>query len=131
LSERSRARTSAASIWSVSRAPPGSRWIASRWVSTPATFLRRAERLDFRQVAAVNGARFAILDCTAPPDELRRRIKARARKGRDASEADLGVLERQLVTAEPLDRAERRHVVAVDTKRSIRYADLASRLRRA
>ena len=96
-----------------------------------ATFLRRAERLDFRQVAAVNGARFAILDCTAPPDELRRRIKARARKGRDASEADLGVLERQLVTAEPLDRAERRHVVAVDTKRSIRYADLASRLGRA
>jgi uncharacterized protein len=96
-----------------------------------ATFLRRAERLDFSQVAAVNGARFAILDCTAPPDELRRRIKARARKGRDASEADLDVLERQLVTAEPLDRAERRHVVAVDTKRSIRYADLASRLRRA
>ena len=96
-----------------------------------ATFLRRAERLDFRQVAAVNGARFAILDCAAPPDELRRRIMARARKGRDASEADLGVLERQLVTAEPLDRAERRHVVAVDTKRSIRYADLASRLRRA
>jgi aminoglycoside phosphotransferase family enzyme/predicted kinase len=96
-----------------------------------ATFLRRAERLDFRQVAAVNGARFAILDCTAPPDELRRRIQARARKGRDASEADLAVLESQLVTAEPLDPAERRHVVAVDTNRSTRYADLASRLRRA
>ena len=46
-----------------------------------ATFLRRAERLDFRQVAAANGARFAILDCTAPPDELRRRIRARARQG--------------------------------------------------
>ena len=96
-----------------------------------ATFLRRAERLDFRQVAAVNGARFAILDCTAPPDELRRRIMARARKGGDASEADLAVLEQQLATAEPLDRAERQHAVAVDTKRSIRYADLASRLGRA
>ncbi|HET7608868.1 MAG TPA: AAA family ATPase, partial [Gammaproteobacteria bacterium] len=76
-----------------------------------ATFLRRDERLQFRQIAASNAARFAILDCTAPPDELRRRIRARARRGRDASEADLEVLERQLSTAEPLDRAERRHVV--------------------
>jgi uncharacterized protein len=96
-----------------------------------ATFLRRDERLDFRQIAAANAARFAILDCAAPPDELRRRIRARARRGRDASEADLDVLEQQLLTAEPLDRAERRHVVAVDTERSIRYAELAARLRRA
>ena len=96
-----------------------------------ATFLRREERLDFRQIAAANAARFAILDCAAPADELRRRIRARAHKGRDASEADLDVLERQLLTAEPLDRAERRHVVAVDTGRSIRYAELAARLRRA
>jgi aminoglycoside phosphotransferase family enzyme/predicted kinase len=96
-----------------------------------ATFLRRAERLDFRQVAAVNAARFAILDCAAPPDELRRRILSRARKGRDASEADLKVLEQQFRTAEPLDPAERRHVVAVDTMRSPRYAEIAARLRRA
>ena len=96
-----------------------------------AAFLRRDDRLAFRQVAAANAARFAILDCAAPPNELRRRILARARRGRDASEADLEVLSRQLSTAEPLDRAERRHVVAVDTKRSIRYAELGARLRRA
>jgi uncharacterized protein len=95
-----------------------------------ATFLHRDERLQFRQIAALNAARFAILDCRAPPDELRRRIRARARRRRDASEADLEVLARQLSTAEPLDRAERRHVVAVDTNRSIRYADIAARLRR-
>ena len=94
-----------------------------------ATFLRRTERLDFRQVAAMNAARFAILDCTAPPAELRRRILSRARKGRDASEADLAVLEHQLLTAEPLSSAERRHVVAVDTMRSPRYAEIAARLR--
>jgi predicted kinase len=95
-----------------------------------ATFLRRNERLQFHQIAAFNASRFAILDCTAPPDELRRRILSRTRKGRDASEADLAVLEQQLRTAEPLDRAEQRHVVEVDTKRSIRYADIAARLRR-
>jgi aminoglycoside phosphotransferase family enzyme/predicted kinase len=96
-----------------------------------AAFLERRDRLAFRQVAAANAARFAILDCTASPAELRRRIVARAKKGRDASEADLAVLERQLSLAEPFDRAERRHVVAVDTERDIRYAALAARLRRA
>ena len=95
-----------------------------------AAFLLRAERLAFRQVAAANAARFAILDCTASPAELRRRIRARSRAGRDASEADLKVLEHQLATAEPLDPAERRHSVAVDTERDIHYADLAASLRR-
>jgi len=96
-----------------------------------AAFLERSTRLQFRQVAASNAARFAILDCAASPAELRRRIRARASKGRDASEADLAVLERQLSTAEPFDRAERRHVVTVDTERDLRYAELAARLRRA
>jgi aminoglycoside phosphotransferase family enzyme/predicted kinase len=96
-----------------------------------ATFLRRRERLDFRQIAAANAARFAILDCAASPAELRRRVRARARKGRDASEADLEVLEHQLSIVEPLDRAERRRAVTVDTERDIRYADLAARLRQA
>ena len=96
-----------------------------------AAFLERSARLTFRQVAAGNAARFAILDCAASPAELRRRIRARANKGRDASEADLAVLERQLSTAEPFDRTERRHVVTVDTERDIRYAELAAQLRTA
>ncbi|HWN37562.1 MAG TPA: AAA family ATPase [Gammaproteobacteria bacterium] len=95
-----------------------------------AAFLDRRDRLRFRQVAAANAARFAILDCTASPAELRRRIVARSAKGRDASEADLAVLERQLSLAEPFDRAERRHAVTVDTERDIRFAELAARLRR-
>ena len=95
-----------------------------------ATFLRRRERLEFRQVAAVNAARFAILDCTASVAELRRRVAARDAAGRDASEADRAVLEHQLLTQEPLDRSERRVTVAVDTGKPIRYADLVSRLRR-
>jgi uncharacterized protein len=95
-----------------------------------AAFLERNERWELRQVAAGNAARFAILDCTASPTELRRRIRARASKGRDASEADLAVLERQISTAEPFDRVERRHAITVDTERDIRYAELAAHLRR-
>lgn len=94
-----------------------------------AAFLERNARLEFRQVAAANAAKFAILDCTASPSELRRRIRARARGGRDASEADVAVLEHQLRTAERLDRAERRHAVTVDTERDIHYPRLAARLR--
>jgi aminoglycoside phosphotransferase family enzyme/predicted kinase len=96
-----------------------------------ATFLRRSERLEFRQVAAMNAARFAILDCTASAAELRRRVAARERAGRDASEAGLAVLEHQLRAHEPLDQAERRTAVTVDTERPLRHAGLVARLRRA
>jgi aminoglycoside phosphotransferase family enzyme/predicted kinase len=96
-----------------------------------ATFLRRNERLEFRQIAAANAAPFAILDCRASPRELRRRIAARNRAGHDPSEADFAVLEDQLRRHEPLDRAERRAAVTVDTEGPIRYAKLAERLRRS
>lgn len=96
-----------------------------------AAFLQRSERLEFRQIAAANAARFVILDCTASPRALERRIRARASAGRDASEADLAVLAHQLRTEEPLDRAERRHTIRVDTERNIEYAKLAARLRAA
>jgi aminoglycoside phosphotransferase family enzyme/predicted kinase len=96
-----------------------------------AAFLEYRERLEFRQVAAANAARFVILDCTAAPNELRRRVTARDRAGSDASEANLAVLEHQLRTHEPLDAAERRAVVRVDTGKPIDYAKLAARLRRS
>jgi aminoglycoside phosphotransferase family enzyme/predicted kinase len=95
-----------------------------------ATFLRRSERLEFRQVAAMNAARFAILDCTATADELRRRVRVREEAGRDASEANLAVLEHQLLTHEPLDGAERRVAVRVDTERPLQLATIAAQLRR-
>jgi aminoglycoside phosphotransferase family enzyme/predicted kinase len=94
-----------------------------------AAFLRRAERLELRQVAAVNAAGFAILHCTAPVAELRRRVAERAQRGRDASEADIAVLEQQLRTHDPLDTQERRSAVTVDTSRPIQFARLAARLR--
>jgi predicted kinase len=95
-----------------------------------ATFLQRSERLEFRQIAAMNAARFAILDCIASATELRRRITARERAGRDASEANLAVLEHQLSTHEPLDRAERRATITVDTERPVMFDEIAARLRR-
>jgi hypothetical protein len=96
-----------------------------------AAFLRSAERADFRQIAAANAARFAILDCTASAAELRRRVLRRGRARRDASEANLAVLEHQLRTHEPLDHAERRFAIRVHTEKSVDFARLAARLRKA
>jgi predicted kinase len=93
-----------------------------------ATFLRRAERAAFRQVAAANGARFAILDCRAPPAELRRRITQREHAGRDASEATLAVLEWQIASDDPFEASERNEAVRIDTARPIDYGALVAKV---
>ncbi len=95
-----------------------------------ATFLRRAERAHFRQIAAANAARFAILDCRAAERELRARIAARAAGGGDASEATTAVLDGQLAEREPFDASERHEAVRVATDRSIRYGSLLAELGR-
>jgi hypothetical protein len=77
----------------------------NRWsVIVDAAFLKRAERDDFRRLAANNDAPFDILACAAPLEELRRRVAAR--RG-DASEATLAVLDRQLEWVEPVAAEER------------------------
>jgi aminoglycoside phosphotransferase family enzyme/predicted kinase len=93
-----------------------------------ATFLRRRERAELQQVAAANAARFAILECVATERELRRRIAARAAAGRDASEANLAVLDRQLAAREPLAPWERRAAVRVDTERPVSYSRIVRAL---
>jgi aminoglycoside phosphotransferase family enzyme/predicted kinase len=80
-----------------------------------AAFLKYAERVAFRRLAAETGSRFAILDCFAPEAELRRRIAARAAQNTDASEARADVLDRQLETEEPLTRDELPATVRADT----------------
>lgn len=75
-------------------------------VIVDAAFLRRDERLAFRALAAELRVPFSILRCRAADTQLRRRVVARDAEGRDASEATLAVLERQLATHEPLDPGE-------------------------
>jgi aminoglycoside phosphotransferase family enzyme/predicted kinase len=85
-------------------------------VVVDATFLQSAQREAFRAIAAAAGARFAIADCVAPEATLRQRIAARTASGRDASDAGLAVLERQLATAQPLTGAERAEAVTFETE---------------
>jgi predicted kinase len=80
-----------------------------RDVILDATFLRRAQRDAAHRVAAAKGLRFLVLDFNAvcDPDQMRQRLRERAVRGDDASEADTEVLEAQLHSSEPLERDER------------------------
>lgn len=81
-----------------------------------AAFLRCHERADFEELARELRLPYTIVHCRADTAELRRRIERRLAGQRDASEADLAVLERQLAFQEALTEAEERHAIEVDTR---------------
>jgi predicted kinase len=66
------------------------------------TFLQRAQRDRFRELAHACRAQFSILAPPASAQELRQRVAQRQASGQDASEASLAVLEQQLQTLQPL-----------------------------
>jgi predicted kinase len=81
-----------------------------------ATFLLRWQRDLLRQLAVELGVPFVIVDLVAAEATLRKRIRERGRQGRDASDADIAVLERQLQTQEPLAPDEVADVVRYDAE---------------
>ncbi|MGE3481771.1 MAG: AAA family ATPase, partial [Gammaproteobacteria bacterium] len=80
-----------------------------------ATFLKQAQREQFRALAARLRVPFMILDFQATEANLRKRVSARAQAGRDASEATLAVLQRQLEGQEALTADERAAAIVIDT----------------
>ncbi len=75
---------------------------ASWPVIVDAAFLARWQRDLFREIAQRRSVRFQILDIQADIVTLRQRVSMRAAQGKDASEADLRVLQHQLETNQPL-----------------------------
>ena len=82
-----------------------------------ATFLERAQRLRFAELAAKCGAPLRLIVCEAPESVLRARISQRSAARLDASEADLEVLAWQSQHAEPATGSEGIDIVRVDTTR--------------
>jgi aminoglycoside phosphotransferase family enzyme/predicted kinase len=78
-----------------------------------ATFLKRAQRTLFRDLARELACPFVILDLQARDAELRSRILRRQADGTDASEAGLAILDHQQDTREPLDAQERAYALAL------------------
>jgi uncharacterized protein len=84
-----------------------------------ATFLAREARDQARALAASLGLRCAILHFEARPETLRERVRQRALRRNDASDADLAVLDAQLSQAQPLQDDEREQVVVVDAEQPL------------
>jgi len=82
-----------------------------------ATFLQRAQRGRFAQLATECDAPLRLILCEAPEPVLRARIIERSRVRHDASEADLGVLAWQQARAESATADEGIEVIRVDTAR--------------
>ena len=97
-------------------------------VIVDASFLDRAERDRFRDLAGRADAKFVIVSTSAAREELRRRIEHRDRVGGDPSEADIAVLRYQFDHADALDGDERECAIEVATDRSVDIDRLVRRL---
>ena len=98
-------------------------------VIVDAAFLQRSRRADFHSLAVSLKVPFVILHCQAPVARLRQWILQRSHSGRDASDADIAVLEQQLKNQEPLSSAEQQHMISVDTDTAIDPDWLADELK--
>lgn len=80
-----------------------------------ATFLERAQRARFVELAARRGVSLHLIRCEAPEALLRTRIMERGHTGNDPSEASLDVLAWQSAHAEPIAAEEGIEVIRADT----------------
>ncbi|XOZ33225.1 AAA family ATPase [Halomonadaceae bacterium KBTZ08] len=86
-------------------------------VIVDAAALRQHERDGLAEVAESLATPFVLLACEAPESVLRERIRERAERKGEVSEADEAVLEHQLSTAEPIGDSERSHTIHIHTDR--------------
>ena len=91
-----------------------------------AACLQRAQRDPWRTLAARLHVPYVLLHCDAPADALRQRVRERALRGGDASQADEAVLQMLTTTQEPLASDELVRVLRVDTSQSVSAAALAA-----
>ncbi|AMN47633.1 hypothetical protein ACG33_11085 [Steroidobacter denitrificans] len=101
---------------------------AGQSVIVDAAFLKQAERHRFSALADELDVPLVLLHCVAPAEELGRRLSARQRAGKDASEADEAVMLRQVHAWEPFAEFERGAVIEVDTRAPGAAARVAARI---
>jgi uncharacterized protein len=83
-------------------------------VIVDAGFLKRWQRNRFRELAAELGVAFVIVAAVADAATLRERVVRRLQEANDASDADVAVLEHQLLTRDPLTPDELSDTVVYD-----------------
>lgn len=94
-------------------------------VIVDATFLKAAQREQFRKLAEADKVPFVILSFSALPDTLRGRIVDR---DQGVSDANLAVLENQLKHWQPLTSDETAYVIEIDTNKPVDVSKLAEKV---
>lgn len=89
---------------------------AGESVVVDATFRAADERKRFLDAAATAGAEAFVIECTAPEDEIKRRLDARLANADDAvSDGRWELFRRQQADWEPVDTAAVGHYIDLDT----------------
>jgi predicted kinase len=97
-------------------------------VIVDAAFLKKKQRQAFLDLAKNLGVPFAILDFRCDLQQLRKRVQDRQRKNRDASDADLAVLQYQQATQEPLTKTEQKSTLPIETSPPLDFNTLVEKL---
>ncbi len=95
-------------------------------VIVDAANLKLEQRMLFQRLAAQKQVSYIILEFTARPDTLRRRIMERKH---DASDANLEILEQQLLHWQALADTEHGHAISIDTEVPYDVSALLDRIR--
>jgi predicted kinase len=69
-----------------------------------------------------------IIDCIASANTLATRLQHRTQHANDASEADIEIMQKQLIAAEAFNANEIQYVVAIDTEQPFDGAPIAQQL---
>ena len=84
-----------------------------------AACLQRAQRDPWPALAARLRVPYVLLHCDAPADVLRQRVRERALRGGDPSQADESVLQMLTATQQPLADDELARVLRVETDQAV------------
>ena len=88
---------------------------AGFFVVIDAAFLRKDQRVLFRELAKEQVCPCFIVDVCAPTSVLSKRIEKRSREGRDVSDATVEIMKLQKETEDIFTQEELPHVIGVDS----------------
>jgi len=94
------------------------------------TFLKKHQRKSLHSIAQNLKVPFVILNFKASKSTLRKRITLREKKGTDASEANLEVLQHQIFSQEPLEKKERLFSLDLESEKKIKDELILKKMRR-
>lgn len=97
-------------------------------VIVDAAFLEKKRRDSFCKLAQKSGKKFIILDFLADIDTLKTRLIKRKTLDRDASDADVDVLQKQLDHTTGLESDERNYIISIDTRQKLNIDSLCQEI---